>query len=347
MVLAGAAPDFWWRKADWRSAALRPLAAVYGAVAVHRMRHAPRVPVEVPVLCVGNFTVGGEGKTPVAIALARKAREMGLNPGFLSRGHGGAHGGLHRVDASGDDAAMVGDEPLLLARAAPTVVARDRVDGARRLIGEGCDLIIMDDGFQSAHLAMDFALMVMDARRGLGNGLVLPAGPLRAPLDEQMRHADALLCMGEGDGAQDVPNRFERAGKAVFRAAVQPVNVDDFRGRRVLAFAGIGNPSKFFDSLRSAGAEVAVARPFPDHHPYTHAELQALLAEAEAQGLALVTTEKDLVRISTGTGTGAALREKILCLRIEAVFSGQDDAARIIEQTISRGRERIGRSGRD
>src|SRR5690606_16890473 len=156
----GEAPPFWWQKPDWRAYALWPVSAVYGAISAYLMRRAPRLQVDAPVICVGNFTVGGEGKTPVAIALAKEAVAQGHRPGFLSRGHGGSHSKPHAVDAVNDSARVVGDEPLLLARYAPTIVATDRAEGARHLIAEGCDLIIMDDGFQSARLHMDFALIV-------------------------------------------------------------------------------------------------------------------------------------------------------------------------------------------
>ena len=347
MALPGEAPSFWWNRSDWRAWALWPASALYGAVAAQLMRRAPRVPVEAPVLCVGNFTVGGEGKTPVAIALARKAIAMGHCPGFLSRGHGGAHSGLHMVNADEDSARVVGDEPLLLARAAPTVVAADRVEGARRLIAEGCDLIIMDDGFQSAKLHMDFALMVVDARRGLGNGHVLPGGPLRAPLGRQMHYVDAVLTMGKGDGADYVIRRTARAGRAVFAASVQPINAPDFAGKQVLAFAAIGNPDKFYDTLRMVGAEVVETRSFADHHAFTDEELSELLEEAEKRQLIPVTTDKDLVRIANGMPHAAEFRDRIKSLSIEAVFEEALTPQRIIQQAITRGRERMvrGRAG--
>jgi len=341
MALPGEAPPFWWSRSDWRAWALWPVSAVYGAVASYLMRRAPRVQVAAPVLCVGNFTVGGEGKTPVAIALAKTAIAMGHCPGFLSRGHGGSHEGLHMVDADTDSARLVGDEPLLLARTAPTVVATDRAEGARRLIDEGCDLLIMDDGFQSAKLHMDFALMVVDARRGLGNGHVIPGGPLRAPLDRQMRYVDAVLTMGKGDGADYVIRRTSRAGRQLFAAGVQPVNGAEFKGRRVLAFAGIGNPVKFYDTLRSVGAEIVGTRSYPDHHAFTDEELSELLEEAEAANLLPVTTDKDLVRISNGMPHADAYKGRIRSLSIEAVFEEVQTPTRIIQQALTRGRERM------
>lgn len=345
MASPGEAPPFWWQKADWRAYALWPVSAIYGSVAAHLMRRAPRLPVDVPVICVGNLTVGGEGKTPVAIALAREALAQGHRPGFLSRGHGGSHAKPHLVDANNDSARLVGDEPLLLARHAPAVVATDRSEGAKRLVAEGCDLIIMDDGFQSAHLHMDFSLIVVDAKRGLGNGHVIPGGPLRAPLGKQVGYLDAVVTMGRGDGADKVIRRAARAGRPIFTAAVHPIRGEAFADKRVMAFAGIGNPDKFYDTLRALGADVVATRSFPDHHPFSHEELNELIDDAEAEKLLLVTTEKDLVRITNGMPAADAFAGKIQALPVEAVFDEPNAAARIIQQAVSAGRERIVRGG--
>ena len=249
------APPFWWRKADWRAWALWPFSSAYGAVAGRRLVHAVREKVDAPVLCVGNLTVGGSGKTPVAMALARQARAMGLSPGILSRGHGGTVSGPpHLVDPGHDVARHVGDEPLLLARAAPVAVTADRAAGARLLIDHGCDFLIMDDGFQSARIHIDFALIVVDARRGIGNGHTIPGGPMRASLVVQMRHADGVLRLGEGEGAERVVRQAARAGRPLFEASVRAHPPEGIAGRPCLAFAGIGDPGKFFDTVRAAGA---------------------------------------------------------------------------------------------
>ncbi len=191
------APPFWWTKADWRAWTLSPFSFLYGRIAGYRMTHARRASVPVPVICVGNFTVGGAGKTPTALAIARAAKAKGLKPGFLSRGYGGSLDVTMVVDPAHHRAVAVGDEPLLLAREALTVVSRSRVEGAQRLVKEGADLIIMDDGFQSARLAIDYALLVIDAMRGLGNGHTVPGGPVRAPIRQQMRYVSALLKVGK------------------------------------------------------------------------------------------------------------------------------------------------------
>jgi tetraacyldisaccharide 4'-kinase len=330
--LASETPPFWWSQPDWRAAALAPLAALYGAVAARRLRNARRGRVELPVPCIGNFTVGGSGKTPVAIAFAEAAKAMGLSPGILSRGHGGSFRAPHIVDPHHDGAKYVGDEPLLLARAAPVAVSRDRAAGAKLLTELGCDFLIMDDGFQSAQIHIDHALLVIDARYGLGNGRVIPAGPLRAPLVEQMRFVTALLVMGEGSAADGVIRAASRAGRAVYHAAVRPRH--DLTGRRFLAFAGIGHPQKLFDTVVAAGGEVVLARPFADHHAYAEDELRDLAATASREGLDLVTTAKDAVRIGW-TRLEELLPGRAEVLEIDAVFDSAGTPRRIIEATMA------------
>ncbi|MFC6490886.1 tetraacyldisaccharide 4'-kinase, partial [Nitratireductor sp. GCM10026969] len=275
------------------------------------------------------------------IALAKEAKRQKLKVGFLSRGYGGSFSEPHLVDAKQDAARLVGDEPLLLARHAPTVVTPDRAAGARRLVEAGCDFIIMDDGFQSARVHMDFALIVVDARRGLGNGHVIPAGPLRAPLIDQLRHADGVVTMGEGDAAEIVVRRASRAGKPVFAARVKPRKVRGLKGVRVLAFAGIGNPEKFYDTLRNTGAEVVATRSFPDHYPYGEEDVAELAAQAEAEGLQLVTTEKDLVRLDDGPGPVREFAANVRPLPVEAVFESAAAPERIIAETLTAWRERM------
>ena len=335
------APPFWWGDADWRAWALWPFSAAYGAVAARRLRNAPREKVPAPVLCVGNLTVGGSGKTPVAIALAGQAAAMGLKPGILSRGHGGSVSGHpHLVDPRHDSARHVGDEPMLLARAAPVAVSADRAAGARALIARGCDFLIMDDGFQSARIHIDYALIVVDARRGIGNGHVIPGGPMRAGLTEQMRHADGVLRMGEGDAANRVLRQAARAGRAFFEAHVRPLPPEGIAGRRCLAFAGIGDPGKFFDTVAAVGGEVAVAKSFGDHHFYSEFDAQDLLSTADAQGLEIVTTAKDAVRLDHGGEAMAELKRRAKVIEIEAVFDIASAPRAIVAETVEAWRRR-------
>jgi tetraacyldisaccharide 4'-kinase len=294
-------PDFWWKPAPTILAdLLRPPSLVYGTVAGRRMARTGEG-AAVPVICVGNLTVGGAGKTPTALMLAGLLRAAGMAPVFLSRGYGGRLSGPVRVEAE-HGAQDVGDEPLLLARAAPTIVSRDRPAGARLAVEAGAGIIIMDDGLQNPSLRKDFALAVVDGTTGIGNGLVLPAGPLRAPLRWQWPAVDAVLVIGEGAAGERLAGHAAAAGKTVFHGTLVPDSGDAarLRGEAVLAFAGIGRPAKFRETLESAcGAIVKDLRAFSDHHLFSHAELSALQREAKERGLRLVTTEKDVARIRT------------------------------------------------
>src|SRR6185312_9392148 len=302
-------PGFWWRKAGPMSTLLSPLGAVYGSIAAQRMaRNGARAGV--PVICVGNFTLGGAGKTPTAIAIARMLAAAGEHVFFLTRGYGGSEAGPKRVDAHADVAARVGDEALLLAHVAPTIVARDRVAGAALAKAQGASVVVMDDGLQNGSIEKDFALAVADARRGIGNGCVFPAGPLRAPLGTQLARSNALLVVGEGKGADAVAAEMRRRGKAVWRGRLEPHR--ESAGaitRPVLAFAGIGDPDKFFATAEAAGIRVVQRRAFPDHHIFSAEEAAGLLMAADSEALALLTTEKDRARM-TGDPALAGLMQR-------------------------------------
>jgi len=333
--MASEAPPFWWHKPDFRAYALWPISWIYGKVAAHRMRTAPMVKTGLPVLCIGNPTVGGAGKTPVAIALAREAASLGYRPGFLSRGYGGTLGRPHLVDIEHDSARATGDEPLLLARHALTVVTPDRAAGARILAAQGCDFLIMDDGFQSARIHFDYALLVVDAVRGVGNGHIIPGGPLRAPLVDHLRRASALVRMGDGAGADEIVRAAARAGRPVFDARTFPKPGSKVEGGRFLAFAGIGDPAKFFATVSAAGGEVVQRKTFGDHHVYTDEDLSSLLTAADAAGLDLVTTEKDAVRVRRTSDLGAKLLERLKVVEIDVAFDLPDVPERIIRDTIA------------
>ena len=329
------APPFWWQSPGVQSALLSPFAWAYGRVARRIMDHRVRKKVPVPVICVGNFTVGGSGKTPTALALAEAAIVRGLKPGFLSRGYGGGVRHATVVDQSRDTARLVGDEPMLLAAKALTVVSAKRVEGAELLVREGADLIIMDDGFQSARLVFDQALLVVDARRGIGNGCVFPAGPVRAPVIDQVRHGDALIVVGEGDGANPMIRMAARAAKPIHLARFQPLNASRFRDRNCLAFAAIGDPDKFFTTLEEAGVRLAQRRGFPDHHHFTSDEIEDLLAQSELYGLDLITTSKDYVRLQSGHGRALDLLAKTAVLEIELAFDSPHVPSAIIDTAIA------------
>ena len=291
-------PDFWYRPPSSLSLLLSPLGALYGLVAARRMR-SPGFDAGVPVLCVGNYHAGGAGKTPLVLTLGRLLRELEETPVVLSRGYGGRLRGPIKVDPARHVAAEVGDEPLMLALQLPVVVARDRIGGVAPARAQGASVILMDDGFQNPAIAKDCSLIVIDGDRGIGNGGVFPAGPLRAPLRQQLACTDALIGVGDGRAADAVATAVTAQDRPVLRArlAPEPDAVARLAGRRVLAFAGIGDPARFFRTLRENGIEVTAQRAFPDHHPYSKAEIAALLAEAKRDGLTLVTTEKDLARL--------------------------------------------------
>lgn len=290
-------PSWWYRKAGGVAAALSLPAALCGRVAGSRMARKPEYRSRLPVICIGNFTAGGGGKTPTAIAVATLLKAMGKKPAFLTRGYGGSAKGVVRVD--GQEADIVGDEPLLLAAEAPTYVSADRIEGAKAIEATDADVIVMDDGFQNPALAKDLSLIVMDAGSGLGNGRVIPAGPLRAPLDMQMARADALLVIGDGKKANALISTFEAAGKPVLRAKITP-NCDArwLAVLPVISFAGIARPTKFRATLKSNGARLIESHAYPDHHRFTEKEAKALLEEAEEKKAMLVTTEKDWARLS-------------------------------------------------
>ena len=309
-------PAFWWREPGAAARALSPLAAAYGCFTAHRLKQSGSR-AAVPVVCIGDPTVGGAGKTPTALAVAHLLTQAGERPMFLTRGYGGREAGPVRVDPAAHRAVDVGDEPLLLARAAPTIVARARVQGAAAAASAGASVIVMDDGFQNPVLSKDFAVLVVDSGRGVGNGMVTPAGPLRAPLAAHLDRADALLVIGPSSGAARVAEEAQTRRVPVFRAQLNPDAgfVAALRGSRLLAFAGIGSPEKFFATLEAAGLAVATSRSFADHHRYTRAEADSLCDEAKREGLVLVTTEKDLVRMQ-GESEAAALATQARALAV-------------------------------
>jgi tetraacyldisaccharide 4'-kinase len=293
-------PAFWHRPSSWIARLLMPLGAVYGLVAGWRLQR-EGFDAGIPVLCVGNYHVGGAGKTQTVLALAKILRDLGETPVVLSRGYGGRLRGPIKVDPARHAAADVGDEPLMLARTIPVVVARDRIGGVALARSQGASVILMDDGFQNPAIAKDAALIVIDGDRGLGNGCVFPAGPLRAPLRPQLDRTDALVVVGNGAAADPVAAAVAAQSRPVLSAHLKPAeaSVTSLGGKRVLAFAGIGDPPRFFRTLRASGVAVVAERAFADHHRFSQGEIEALIAEARRDALTLVTTEKDMARLRT------------------------------------------------
>jgi tetraacyldisaccharide 4'-kinase len=310
------APEFWSRD-DWRARTLAPLGWIYGTTVAWRAVHTKPLRVDAAVVCVGNLSVGGTGKTPVAIEMARLLVARGHRPFFLSRGYGGRLRGPIEV-LEGNSAADVGDEPLLLAQAAPVIVARDRREGAKLAVKRGADAIIMDDGHQNFTIAKDLSLVVVDGDAGFGNGRAVPAGPLREPVAQGLARADAVIIVGDGEPS------LENFSKPVMRARLAQQD-EDIAERRMVAFAGIGRPEKFFQSLRDGGAHLLATKSFADHHTYTAGEIARLRAKARAQNAELVTTEKDFVRLTRTE------REGIRAMPVRACFEDETTIERLLD----------------
>lgn len=299
------APAFWQnppKRPGWQARLLAPLGWLYAAGTARRLRQGQAFDPGVPVISVGNINAGGTGKTPMAIALAQRLLGRGRNVHLLSRGHGGRLTGPVQVDPARHSAADVGDEPLLLAAFAPTWVARDRAAGARAAAAAGAEVILLDDGHQNPALKKALSIVVVDTARGWGNGRCLPAGPLREPVAAGLSRADLLVSVG---AAADQAPLVHRHGATlpcpILGATLAPLETGlDWQGQRLLAFAGIGYPDKFFASLAALGADVVRAIPFADHEPYSPAVLERLSHDAAALGAQLVTTEKDAVRLPAG-----------------------------------------------
>jgi tetraacyldisaccharide 4'-kinase len=297
------APDFWWKPGLTAEAiVLSPLGWIYGTITARRMLSKPKAESKLPVICIGNFIVGGTGKTPFSIELAGRLRDENLKPGFLLRGYGGRQKQPLLVDAEVQGAGEVGDEALLLAQFAPTVIAADRVAGARLAEKQDIDVLIMDDGFQNPALAKDLSLVLVDCAVGFGNGLCLPAGPLRAPADRQILKADCLVLVGEGDAAEEAVHLAGRRGLPILHAHLRPQRNEELANEKLFAFAGIGRPQKFFSTLEDLGYVLKKTRAFADHHRFSESDVRFLLTEAEAAGLKLVTTAKDMARLETSSG---------------------------------------------
>ncbi|MBX3455041.1 tetraacyldisaccharide 4'-kinase [Ferrovibrio sp.] len=313
------APDFW--AAGSQSALpalLAPLAWLYGAAQSHRRRNARPVDIGIPVISVGNLVAGGAGKTPTALALALLLRKLGRNPAFVSRGYGGSQTGPLQVDASKHTASDVGDEPLLLAATAPTWIGRDRPAAALLAKQAGHDLIIADDAHQTHALARRLNLLVVDAGYGFGNGRLLPAGPLRESIEDGLARSHAVIRIGQDTVA---PKRFGTLPVFQARLRPDPEDVAAFKGQRMLAFAGIGRPEKFFQSVIDTGADVVEMQAFADHAAYTPDRIMRLVEEAHRLNAMPVTTAKDLMRFPLEA------RAMVRCLRVDLDF---DDEAGLL-----------------
>lgn len=319
------APEFWTSEsvaAKAMAALLSPLGALYGlSVRARRYGARPFRP-KARIVCIGNLTAGGSGKTPIAIAIGHALIARGKKVVFLSRGYGGRLRGPTCVNPAQHSASDVGDEPLLLAAHGTAIVARNRAEGARLADTLGADIIVMDDGFQNFRIAKDLSLVVVDAESGFQNGRLIPAGPLRETVAEGLARGDAIVLMGEGS-----PPLPSFAGP-ILSAHLVPTAPEAVRGRSVLAFAGIGRPQKFFQTLRSMGAEIVAAQSFPDHHRFSAAELSVLKAAAQRANALLVTTEKDFVRLDP------MARDLIVPVPVHAAFTDPATLTSLLDRLV-------------
>jgi len=293
-------PDFFFHGQGLWPGLLSPLSGLWRLGAALKRNRTVTQKIDTPVICVGNLTVGGTGKTPIVIALAHYFRQAGLSPHIITRGYGGNLKGPLKIDLSTHSAADVGDEALLLAQAAPAWMGADRSVTARAAQEAGADLILMDDGHQNFSLAKDYSLVVIDRAYGFGSGRILPAGPLREPVAEGLSRANAIILLASGDHVETTNWRqpVKDTGLPVIRASLEPgIEAEQIVGQKVVAFAGIGRPEKFFATLENLKCEIIEKRSFADHHVYSEDEIMKLVELAASQGARPVTTSKDHVRL--------------------------------------------------
>lgn len=323
---------------------LTPIEAVFAALSTRRMTRTPTHRPPVPVICIGNLTAGGTGKTPLTRLIAQLLADRGASPVILSRGYGGRLKGPVWVDRTTHSADDVGDEPLMMAADAPVMVARRRDDGARAVLHERPETgaILLDDGLQNPHVRKDLSIAVVDARRMFGNGRVIPSGPLRAPLAVQVPRIDAFVLNGPDiatcTAARDTLAAHIGTDAAVLTMSVAPdADTSWLVGRRVVAFAGIANPARFYGLAERLGADVAATRDFTDHHAFTEREAQDLLAAAHSRNASLLTTEKDAQRlVGHRNGPLGELASAITVLKIRATLDSESAQRldRLLQSTI-------------
>ena len=326
------APKFWYRSRSWQAILLSPLGVLYAWATARRQKNARPTQIDIPVICIGNLNVGGAGKTPTTIAIAQMLTSRGIAVHIVSRGYGGSLQAVTQVDPRSHTADETGDEPLLMAAFAPTWVANERVEGARAAQNAGADVILLDDGFQDPSLTKDLAIVVVDAARGFGNGRCLPAGPLREPVHVGLKRADAVISIGEPEAQSQFRERSaDQVGRiAHLTASLKPIEMGmPWAEGRYLAFAGIGDPEKFFATLRGLGAPLVRTVALDDHQKLARPMIQRLMKEAQSMNAQLVTTEKDAARLP------ADLRSGILSLPVRLEFDDANTLETLLEPVLS------------
>ena len=319
------APEFWHEPPGLIAGLLTPFGMAFDAASRLRRALARPYRAPVPVICVGNLVVGGSGKTPVVISLARLLAARGVAVHVVSRGYGGSSAGPVRVDPALHDAVQVGDEPLLIAARAPCWVARDRAAGVRTAVDAGAEAILLDDGFQNPGVAKDLTFIAVDSGYGFGNGQVIPAGPLREQISAGLTRADVIVTIGSQE-----PKGLSGAPCPIFAAELRPVDSERFAGERIVAFAGIGRPEKFFASLRALSAILVFEQPFPDHYSFREHEVVRLREMANREHARLVTTAKDWVRLPP------SLRGGIEVLEVEIHWHDPNAVERLLLDCLAR-----------
>lgn len=306
-------PNFWYKNLNLFSYILLPLSLLYMLAVTLYKRTCKTQSFTIPIICVGNLTAGGTGKTPATMAIAERLKSMGHKPHIVSRGYGGSEKGPLRVDERLHEASEVGDEPLLLSHFAPTWVSKKKTRGVKAAIDAGADSIILDDGFQNMSIRKNLSIIVADTDLGFGNGHIIPAGPLRETITSGLNRMDLLISVGSTESQEKFREKYKYfiSKKDHIQANIVPILTGlDWKGLRVFAFAGIGNPEKFFNTLRSLGADVVLTKKLADHKRFDDKLLSRLSKEAIKLNAQLVTTEKDAIRLPL------TFRDKILTLPI-------------------------------
>lgn len=325
------APNFWYQRTGVAARLLTPLAALYAFGTARRLRREPKHRPSIPVICVGNINAGGTGKTPTVIALAQYLQDTGSNPHIVSRGYGGNLEGPLKVDERRHSAKDVGDEPLLLSSFATTWIARDRSLGVAMAEKAGANVILLDDGHQNPDIPKDLSIVVVDARRGFGNGHVIPAGPLREPVQSGLDRTDLVALIGtEQERQQFLSETQLHKATPILQGELIPLATGmPWAGMRVLAFAGIGHPEKFFETLRRLGAEVIRGVALTDHQALSDGLLKRLEREAKLRVAQLVTTEKDAARLPP------SFRQKVITLPVRLQFPDKTPLKEALSENIT------------